>query len=90
MATDIVFNLYDLLVVNIFGSIGMAIIAMAAILAVILLLCRTSMTFLTYWMIFYFTVMGTLYLGALGIVIAFILSAGIIMWNIINITFRES
>ena len=90
MATDVVFNMYDLLVTNIFGSVGMAILAMAAIIVLILLLTHSSMTFLTYWIIFYFVVMSIGYIGALGLVLAFIILSGVIIWNIINILARES
>jgi len=71
MATDILFPFYDVLVNTIFGSIGLAIVAFAAIIAIILFLCRTGWTFLTFWMMFYFLVMSVMYIGALGLVLVF-------------------
>ncbi|MFW6130030.1 MAG: hypothetical protein ACOC56_02525 [Atribacterota bacterium] len=73
MATDIVFPLYEVLVENIFGGMGLAIVGIAIIMMLILFLCRTSWTFLVYWMSFYFIVMATMYIGALGLVLFFIL-----------------
>jgi len=89
MAIDIVFPLYDILVESIFGSVGLAIIGVAIIIALILFITRTSTIFITYWMIFYFMVMGTLYVGALGLVFAFILGFALTAYNLIKILARE-
>lgn len=74
MATD-VFPIYEVLVENVFGSVGLAIMGVALVLLLIMFLTRTSTIFLIYWMMFYFLVMGTLYFGALGLVLAFLISA---------------
>ena len=71
MVTEILFPFYELLVENIFGSIGLAIVGVAALIMIILFLTRTSWTFLVFWMMLYFLVMGTLYIGALGLVLMF-------------------
>ena len=89
MAVDIVFPLYDILVESIFGSVGLAIIGVAIIIALILFITRTSTIFITYWMMFYFMVMGRLYIGALGLVFAFILGFGLTAYNLIKTFARE-
>lgn len=71
MASEILFSFYDIFVTNIFGSVGLAILAIAGIIAMILFLCRAGWTFISFWMVFYFLVMGTMYIGALGLVLAF-------------------
>lgn len=71
MASDILFPFYDVLVNSIFGSIGLAIIGIAVIITLILFLCRTGWTFVTFWMIFYFMVMGVGYIGSLALVFSF-------------------
>ncbi|GAG57363.1 unnamed protein product [marine sediment metagenome] len=89
MATDILFNFYEILVENVFGSVGLAIMAVAAIIVLILLITRNTAVFITYWMLFYLMVMGTLYIGAMGLVFMFIISAGIFFYNIIKLFMRE-
>jgi len=88
MATDI-FPIYEVLVESVFGSIGLAIVGVAIVLVLILLICRTSTIFLTYWMIFYFIVMGTLYIGALALVISFMIGFALASYNLIKIFGRE-
>ncbi len=78
------FNLYDLLVLNIFGSVGLAIIAVAGLIAIILFICRSSAIFLVYWLIFYLVVMSTMYLGTLGLVLWFIIGACIFAYNLLR------
>ncbi|GAG77890.1 unnamed protein product, partial [marine sediment metagenome] len=56
MATDILFNFYEILVENVFGSVGLAIMAVAAIIVLILLITRNTAVFITYWMLFYLMV----------------------------------
>ncbi len=85
MATDIIFPLYEVLVESIFGSVGLAIVGVAIILALILFTTRASTIFIFYWMLFYFMVMGTLYIGALGLVFAFILGFGLTAYNLIKL-----
>ncbi len=89
MPTDVLFPIYEILVENIFGSFGLAIAGVGLAMVLILLMTRTTTIFLYYWMMFYFMVMFTLYFGALGMVIMFILSSGYFTYNIIKIFFRQ-
>jgi hypothetical protein len=88
MATDILFPFYEVLVDSIFGSMGIAIMGIALALLLLLVISRSSMIFTIYWMIFYFAVMGTLYLGAFGMVFAFILVTIYALTAFIRLTFR--
>lgn len=88
MPTD-VFPIYDVLVESVFGSVGLAIMGVALVLILILLISRSTGTFVAYWMLFYFMVMGTLYIGALGLVFAFIVAFGLTTYNIIKLFARE-
>ena len=72
MATDLLFPFYDILVNQLFGSIGLSIVAMAGVIVLILFLCRSGWTFITFWLMFYFLVMSIGYTGALGLVLMFI------------------
>jgi len=83
MATDILFPFYEVLVNSIFGSIGLAIMGIAVIMILMFALCRTSWVFILYWLIFYFTVMGTLYIGGLALFFAFTLAT---MWLVTEFT----
>jgi len=87
--TEILFDFWELLVENVFGSVGMAILGVAIALSLILFITRTSKIFIIFWMGFYFTVMVTLYIGALGLVIAFIGAAIYSVHAIIRYAFRE-
>jgi hypothetical protein len=60
------------------------------VLAAILAICRSSTSFLSYWMLFYFMVMGTLYLGAIGLVFSFLLIFALLINNIYKTWFRET
>ncbi len=82
MATDILFPFYEILVNNIFGSVGLSILAIGGIIAVILMLGKTSWVLLTFWMIFYFLVMATMYFGALALVLTFFI---IMLYTIISL-----
>jgi len=73
MVTDILFPFYEILVNTIFGSVILATIVLAVIIFFILAICKTSWPFIVFWLMFYFMVMGTLYIGALGMVLVFIL-----------------
>jgi hypothetical protein len=72
--TEILFDFYHILVENIFGTVGLAIFGVLFVIILMLMISRSSMMFMFYWMIFYLIVMATLYLGALGLVTGFILS----------------
>ena len=85
MVTDILFPFYDVLVNNIFGSIGLAIVALAAIIAIILFLCRTGWTFLVFWLMFYFLVMSVMYVGALGLVLSFFIVAAYVIVSLMRL-----
>jgi len=74
MVTDILFPFYEILVETIFGNVFLAIIGLGIILSLILFLCRTSWMFVTFWIGFYFIVMFTMYIGALGLVLGFIIT----------------
>ena len=63
-----VFPIYDILVNNVFGSIGLAVMGVAFAILIILLLSRSSTVLTINWMMFYFVVMGTMYFGALALV----------------------
>lgn len=89
MATDTLLPLYEILVEDIFGGVGMAIIGMAIIMAIMLMLGRTSKVFLVYWILFYLIIMGVLYFGALALVFVFILTGGYFFYNIIRLFFRD-
>lgn len=89
MATDVLFNFYEILVNSLFGNIFLAIIGVGLVISLILFLTKTSTIFFMYWMFFYFLVMFTLYFGALGIVFAFLLVTSMLVYNIIKIFGRE-
>jgi len=72
MATDILFPFYDILVNTIFGSVFLTIFVLGVILSLLLLISRTSWMFLVFWIGFYFMVMISLYIGALGLVLGFL------------------
>lgn len=84
MATDILFNFYEILVENIFGSVGLAIIGIYVAILLILLITRNTPTFIAYWSFFYFMVMATFYLGSIGIILAFLIAGLMTAHNIIK------
>lgn len=84
------FPIYDTLVNNIFGSIGLAIIGIAGVLILLMFVLKLSKVFIIYWLIFYFVVMGTLYLGALGMVFGFFFALIYFFIAIIRYAFRET
>ncbi len=88
MVTD-VFPIYEILVESIFGSVGVAIMGVALVLILILLISRSTGVFIAYWMLFYFMVMGTLYIGAIGLIFAFLIGFGLTAYNIIKLFARE-
>jgi len=81
---EFLFDLYDLLVVNIFGSIFVSVIAVAAIIAVIFLVCRVRQGFMVIWLLFYLSAMTTMALGGLGLLIFFLISATSLVWQAIG------
>jgi hypothetical protein len=74
MTTDILFPFYEILVNNIFGNVLVSLFALGIILWMILAISKTSQAFVIYWLLFYFMVMGTAYLGAIGLVFSFIIT----------------
>ena len=82
--SEYLFDFYELLVENVFGSIIMAILAIGAIIAVILLMAKTRQAFFIIWIIFYFGTMMALYLGAIGMVILFAASFIGLVWPLIR------
>ena len=84
--TEVLFDFYNLLVENIFGSIAMSILGVLFVMLLILFITRTSAIFIIYWSLFYLVVMMTLYIGALGLVLASMIAlsysiiAGIRFW----------
>jgi len=73
MTTDILFPFYEIFVNTIFGSIALSIIMLALIIFLILAIARTSWPFMVFWLMFYFMVMSSMYIGALGMVLTFVL-----------------
>lgn len=73
MATDLLFPFYEIFVNYIFGSIGLSLLVLGVILAIILALCRSSRVLITYWLSFYMFVVFTFYIGAMGILLGFII-----------------
>jgi len=71
MNTEI-FPVYDILVNNVFGSIGLAVMGVAFAMLIILLLSRSSTILTINWLMFYFVVMGTMYYGATALVLGMI------------------
>ena len=72
--TEILFDFYEILVENVFGSVLLSILGIAFVMMIMLMMSRSSAMFIIYWFIFYFIVMMSLYLGALGLVTGFVLS----------------
>jgi len=72
--TDLLFPFYEILVENIFGSVGLALLGLAMIMLLILFICKTSWNFIIFYITFYAMVTLTFYVGAIGIVLMFILS----------------
>jgi|TARA_Y100000034_G_scaffold19770_1_gene22427 hypothetical protein len=89
MASIDTFPIYEVLVESIFGSFGLAVMGVALVLLIILLITKTSRVFLIYWMIFYFIVMGTLYIGALALMLGFMIAIVYFVYGIFKSFFRE-
>lgn len=86
--TEVLFDFYEILVENIFGNVGLSIVGVGIVIALVLLLSRTSRTFFVYWMAFYFIVMGTMYIGALALVFGFLASLVYTLIAFIRLVFR--
>ncbi len=82
--SEYLFDFYELLVENVFGSVLLAIIGVGVVISVMLLMAKTRQTFFVLWIIFYFGTMMALYLGGLGIIILFLLGVVAVVWPIIN------
>jgi len=89
MAVDILFNFYEILVLNIFGTVFLSIVAFGMLLAAILMLCKSSSTLILYWTLTYFIVMFSFYLGSLGLLLGFLAGAGYFIWGVIKLISGE-
>lgn len=87
--TEYLFDMFDLLVNNVFGGIFTAIIGVAVILVLIMAISRCSLQFIMYWLAFYFLVTMTLYFGGLFMVGYFILITVSLIYNWLRIVSRE-
>jgi len=84
-----VFPLYNVLVNMVFGSVALALVGVALGILLILILCRSSWTFIVNWMMFYTVVMFAFYIGSLGLFIVFLIYIAQITYNIVTIFFRQ-
>lgn len=89
MAADLLFPMYDILVNIIFGSVGLALAALAIVMVIILALCKTSWVFIVYWLLFYAMVAITMYVGAIGLVLSFILAGAYFFIQVIRLMFPD-
>ena len=81
---EFLFDLYDLLVSNIFGSVVVASLALAAVITIIFLICRVRPNILTIWLLFFAIAMGTMTTGGLGLFVGFMFSGLAAVWQIIG------
>ena len=88
MAGDVLFDVYGLLVENLFGSIIVSTLAMAAWMLIVLLFGRASTILVFFWMMAFILVFSVGYLGAIVLVLAFIVSAGYFMTNFIRVMYH--
>jgi hypothetical protein len=88
---DVLFPLYNLLVNNMFGSLGLAIIGVGVVLFLILIVTKTaSSTFLMMWMLFYFMTMFSLsQFGTLALVIFGLIGLVLFIYNLIRLVARQ-
>jgi len=86
--TEILFDFYNLLVENVFGSVALSIFGIAFVMVLMLMISRSSLMFIFYWLVFYLTVMMSLYLGAMGLVTGFILSFTYFAVAFVRLLFR--
>ena len=85
MATEILFDFYDILVNTIFGSAGLAILAVGVLLFLILMICRASQAISFQWIMMYFIVMYSFYFGTIGLAIGFIIGVVYVIWEVIRL-----
>ena len=85
----VLFDLYHLLVNMVFGSVGVAIIGMAIILALMLMLGRSSLVFMFMWLVVYLITMSVLYFGGIAFVLAFIVGFMYLITSLIRLALRE-
>lgn len=85
MATQYLFDLYDLFVNTIFGNVFLAIVALGLILLIILMITKSSMSFIIIWMAFYVGVMMTFYYGPAVLTLGFIGAATFFSYAIIRL-----
>ena len=81
---EFLFDLYELFVVNMFGSIVVAILAIVAVIAIIFLVCRVRPGFMVIWLLFYFIAMAAMTLGGLALFFGFIITATALVWQVIG------
>jgi len=81
---EFLFDLYDLLVSNIFGSVVVASLALAAVITIIFLICRVRPNILAIWLLFFAIAMGTMTTGGLGLFAGFMFSGLAAVWQIIG------
>ena len=72
MAADIMFNIYDLMVNTLFGSVIMSGLAFMIFIAICGLIGRMSTQLLFFWILAYVITFGIGYIGALIAVLLFI------------------
>ena len=87
MAVDII-PVYSVLI-SIFGGVALAIIGVGIAITIILIITKNSWTFTAQWLMFYAAAMIGMYIGGIGLVLIFALSAGLIVGNIIAITMHQ-
>ena len=78
------FPIYELLVESIFGSVGLALLGVALAMFLILALTRTTTVFISYWMLFYLSVVMVMYLGGIGWILMYVLAGSYLIWNIVK------
>ena len=88
--TEILFDFYEILVEGVFGSVFLSIFGIAFVIIIMLMISRSSMMFLFYWLLFYFVVMMTIYLGALGLILGFVLSFVYFSIAFVRLLFRQT
>jgi len=82
---EFLFDLYDLLVSNIFGSVVVAALALAAVITIIFLICRVRPNILAIWLLFYAIAMATMTLGGLALLFGFLLSVFALIFQIFKL-----
>lgn len=83
---EYLFNLFELLVENIFGGVALAIFGMLGVLWIIMLVCKVGGLFGWVWTALYLITMFTFYGGSLALIFGIIgstilLISAIIKWS---------